>query len=96
MDVEKQSLSGLQFLATAYVYDICNGLNPCQVRSDHTVIRQHLATCLKKCQFSRFFSLPGEQKSTNIKSSKTVDLASTVPAACLSSMAKCLCHIWYH
>ena len=60
IDVEKQLLNGLRFLAMAYVYDICNGFNPCQVKSDYTVIRQHLATCLKKCQFSHFFSLPGE------------------------------------
>ena len=55
MDVEKQSNgSDCGVLAIAYAFDICSGSNPCVVRFDHSKIRQHLATCLENCQFSRF------------------------------------------
>ena len=48
MDIEKQSNgSDCGVLAIAYAYDICSGLNPCQVRFDHTMIRQHLELCLE-------------------------------------------------
>ena len=55
MDVEKQSNgSDCGVLAIAYAFNICNGLNPCNVRFDQNEIRQHLATCLEICQVSRF------------------------------------------
>ena len=55
MDVEKQSNgSDCGVLAIAYAFDICNGLNPCNVRFDQNKIRQHLATCLEIFQASRF------------------------------------------
>ena len=60
MDVEKQSNgSDCGALGIAYAFDICNGLNPCNVRFDQNKIRQHLATCLEKCQISRFPVLGG-------------------------------------
>ena len=49
MDVEKQSNgSDCGVLAIAYAFDICNGLNPCNVRFDQNKIRQHLATCFNE------------------------------------------------
>ena len=50
MDVEKQSNdSDCGVLSIAYAFDICNGLNPCNVRFDNSKIRQHLATYLENC-----------------------------------------------
>ena len=48
MDVEKQSNGAdCGVLAIAYVFDICSGFDPCQVKFDHRFIRQHLVTCLE-------------------------------------------------
>ena len=82
MDVEKQSNgSDCGILVIAYVFDICSGFNPCEVRFNHRIIRQHLVTCLENCRFSRFPVL-GDRKSATVKSSKTIDLH----VACLSSL----------
>ena len=63
MDVEKQSNgSDCGVLAIAYAFDICHGLNPCNVRFDQNKIRQHLATSLEICQASRF-PVMGERSS---------------------------------
>ena len=53
MDVENQSnVSDCGVLSIAYSFDICSGLNPCEVRFDPSRIRQHLATSLENCQVS--------------------------------------------
>ena len=76
--MSRASQTGLTvvFLAIAYAFDICSGLNPCSVRFDPKKIRQHLMACLENCQFSRF-PLLGERKSAPIKSTKTVELHCT-------------------
>ena len=99
MDVEKQSNgSDCGVLAIAYTFDICSGFDPCQVRFDHRKIRQHLITCLERCQFSRF-PVFGERKSAAVKSSKTIDLhcSCRMPEQPGDEMAECdKCHVWYH
>ena len=58
-------------LAIAHVFDICSGLNPCEVQFDFSMIRKHLVTCLELGCFSRF-PLLGERRSDGTK----------VPAEC--------------
>ena len=100
MDVEKQSnISDCGILAIAYAFDICSGLNPCVVKFDHSKIRQHLATCLENCQFSRFPTV-GERNSVSRKP-KTVKLycSCRMPEKKEKGleMAMCdSCHMWYH
>lgn len=44
MDVGRQSNRyDCGVLAIAFAYDICSGLDPCEVKYDHKSIRQHLA-----------------------------------------------------
>ena len=73
MDVAKQSNgSDCGVLATEYAFDICNGIDPCTVRFDHSKIRPHLATCLENCQVS-FFPILGDQVSVQ-REPKMVEL----------------------
>ena len=84
-------------LAIAYAFDICSGLDPCSVRFDQSKIRPHLATCLEKCQVSRFTVL-GERESV-LRKAKTVELhcSCRMPEEEGDEMAKCdSCHVWYH
>ena len=102
MDVEKQSnISDCGILAIAYAFDICSGLNPCVVKFDHSKIRQHLATCLENCLFSRFPTV-GERNSVSRKP-KTVKLYCSCRMPDKKEgetdldMAMCdSCHMWYH
>ena len=74
MNVAKQSNSSdCGILSIAYAFDLCSGYDPCEVKYDHKKIRQHLVMCLENCQLSRF-PLLCKQKSSSIKSTKTVDL----------------------
>ena len=99
MDVEKQSNGAdCGVLAIAYVFDICSGFDPCQVKFDHRFIRQHLVTCLDNCEFQRF-PLLGERKGARVKSSKPVELhcSCRMPEQQGDEMAECdSCHVWYH
>ena len=98
MDVEKQSNdSDCGVLAIAYAFDICNGMNPCSVRFDHSKIRPHLITCLENCQVSRFPVLG--QRGSVPRKPKTLELhcSCRMPEEDGDEMAKCdSCHIWYH
>ena len=96
--VEKQSNgSDCGVLTIAYAFDICNGLNPCNVRFDQNKIRQHLATCLEKCQISRFPVLGG--RSSGSKKPLMVELhcSCCMPEEKGTEMAECdFCNVWYH
>ena len=95
IDVEKQSNgSDCGVLSIAYAFDICSGLNPCEVRFDH-MIRQHLASCLENCQVSRFPTV-GERKSVTRKP-KTIELHCSCRMPEGFQMALCdSCIVWYH
>ena len=99
MDVAPQSNgSDCGVLAIAHVFDICSGLNPCEVQFDFSMIRKHLVTCLELGCFSRF-PLLGERRSDGIKYQQNVDLhcSCRMPEKEGDQMAACdLCHIWYH
>ena len=99
MDVERQSNgSDCGVLAVAYIFDICSGFDPCMVKFNHKLIRQHLVTCLENCQFSRF-PLLGERTCSPHMSIQPVDLHCSchMPEAPGDEMALCdSCQIWYH
>ena len=88
MDVAKQSNSSdCGILSIAYAFDLCSGNDLCEVRYDHKNIRQHLVMYL----LSRF-PLLCKQKSSSMKSSKTV-CSCRMPG----EMAECdSCQVWYH
>ena len=101
MDVEKQSNGadcGVLAIAYMYVFDICSGFDPCQIKFDHRFIRQHLVTCFENCQFQRFPVL-GERKNARVKFSKSVELhcSCRMPEQPGDEMVECdSCHVWYH
>ena len=98
MDVAKQSNgSDCGVLAISYAFDICNGIDPCTVRFDHSKIRPHLTTCLENCQLSRFPIL-GDRVSVQRKP-KTVELhcPCRMPERDGERFAEWdSCHVWYH
>ena len=98
MDVEKQSNgSDCGVLAIAYAFDICNGLNPCNVRFDQNKIRQHLATCLEKCQISRFPVLGGRSSVSKKPCILELHCSCRMPEEKGAEMAECdFCNVWYH
>ena len=78
VNVERQSNSSdCGVLAIAYAFDICSGVDPCKARYDSSRTRQHLATCLSDCNFSRFPVVSSERKCRSVKLSKTVELYCT-------------------
>ena len=98
MDVEKQSNgSDCGVLAIAYAFDICKGLNPCDVRFDQNKIRQHLATCLEKCQISRFPVLGGRSSVSKKPRMLELHCSCRMPEENCPEMAECdFCNVWYH
>ena len=83
-------------LAIAYAFDICSGLNPCEVRFDHSRIRQHLATCLESARIARFPTV-GERESES-KKPRIVKLhCSCFTAEQNDEMVTCAgCRVRYH
>ena len=69
-------------LAIAFAYDICSGNDPCRVKFDNRLIRQHLASCLENCCLS-CFPVTGEQRCVGVKNTQVEEhRTSTVPASC--------------
>ena len=99
MDVRRQpNSSDCGILAIAFAYDICSGADPCKVKFDHKSTRQHLVTCLEKCNLLRFPVL-GDRRSVGIKNTQCVDLhcSCRLPEVQGEDMAKCEgCKVWYH
>ena len=101
MDVGRQSNgSDCGVLATciAFAYDICIGNNPCKVKYDHRLIRQHLADCLEKCRLS-CFPVVGERRTVGVRHTQSVDLhcSCCLPEERGDKMAECdVCKTWYH
>ena len=98
MDVEKQSNgSDCGVLGIAYAFDICNVLNPCNVRFDQYKIRKHLATCLEKCQISRFPVLGGRSSVSKKPCMLELHCSYRMPEENSYEMAECdSCNVWYH
>ena len=98
MDVEKQSNgSDCGVLAIAYAFDIYNGLNPCNVKFDQNKIRQHLSTCLEKCQISRFPVLGGRSSVSKKPCMVELHCSCHMPEENGYEMAECdSCSVWYH
>ena len=101
VNVERQSNSSdCGVLAVAYAFDICSGVDPCKARYDSSRTRQHLATCLSDCNFSRFPVVGSERKCRSVKLSKTVELYCTcrMPERVgEENMAECdVCKDWFH
>jgi hypothetical protein len=101
VNVERQSNSSdCGVLAIAYAFDICSGVDPCKARYDSSRTRQHLATCLSDCNFSRFPVVGSERKCRSVKLSKTVELYCTcrMPERVgEENMAECdVCKDWFH
>ena len=99
MDVGRQSNgSDCGVLAIAFAYDICSGNDPCNVKYDHRLIRQHLADCLEKCRLSRF-PVVGERSTVVVRYTQSVDLhcSCRLPEEKGDKMAECdVCKTWYH
>ena len=99
MDVGRQSNgSDCGVLATAFAYDVCSHSDPCRVKYDHKLIRQHLADCLEKCCLSRF-PIVGERRSSSVRHTQSVDLhcSCRLPEEMGDKMAECdVCKTWYH
>ena len=99
MDVGRQpNGSDCGVLAIAFAYDICSGADPCKVKFDHKSTRQHLATCLEKCNFTRF-PVVGDRRSISVKNTQLVDLhcSCRLPEVQGEDMAECEgCKLWYH
>ena len=99
MDVGKQSNSSdCGVFAIAFAFDICSGEDPCSVRFDHKLIRQHLAKCLENCRLSRFPTL-GKRKSSHIQHIQREELhcSCRLPEEPGDEMAECdSCKVWYH
>ena len=67
MDAGRQSNSSdCGVLAIAFAYDVCSRYDPCRVKYDHKLTRQHLADCLEKCCLSRLPVL-GERRSSSVR-----------------------------
>ena len=83
MDVEKQSNGAdCGVLAIAYLFDICSGFDPCQVKFDHRFIRQHLVTCWIIASFNAF---PCWVNGKVPELSSLNPWSFTVPVACLNN-----------
>ena len=99
MDVGRQSNgSDCGILAIAFAYDICSGNDPCKVKYNHRLIRQHLADCLGKCCLTRF-PVVSERRTVGIKHSQSVDLhcSCRLPEEEGDKMAECdKCKTWFH
>ena len=77
MDVARQSNgSDCGVLAIAYAFDICSGLNPCNVIFASDKIRQHLIMCLEHCNCVRF-PIQRERRCALVKFTNTVELYGT-------------------
>ena len=101
VNIERQSNSSdCGILAIAYAFDICSGVDPCKARYDSSRTRQHLATCLSDCNFSRFPVVGSERKCRSVKLSKTVELYCTcrLPERVgKDNMVECaVCKDWFH
>ena len=99
MNVDRQKNgSDCGVLAIAYVFDICSGLDPCAVKFDHKSIRQHLATCLENCQFSRFPVLGDRRKSRSKVTLVKLYCSCRLPVKeGAELMVQCdKCSMWYH
>ena len=72
-------------------------LKPCNVRFDQNKIRQHLATCLEKCQISRFPVLGGRSSVSKQPRMLELHCSCRMPEEKGAEMAECdFCKVWYH
>ena len=86
-------------LAIAYAHEICSGRDPCSVRFDHQQIRQHLVTCLEKCELTRFPVVSERKCVTRVKKTQNVELfcVCRLPEDKTVLWAGCTsCGQWFH
>ena len=99
IDVVRQTNSSdCGVLSIAFAYDLCSGIDPCQARYDHQLIRQHLLDCLEDCKLS-CFPVGSDRRSTRVKCTQEIDLhcSCRLPEEDGDEMAECdLCKQWYH
>ena len=73
IDVVRQTNSSdCGILSIAFAYDLCSGIDLCQARYDHQLIRRHLLDCLEDCKLS-CFPVGSDRRSTRVKCTQEID-----------------------